>query len=156
MQGIRPFQHGFTLVQILFTILILGILAAIAYPAYNKYVQNGRLAEAQNALIENARFMEKFYAQRNSFKYNSTTWPSLPITGNDYFCIRPQGNARGANPERFTLKAVALDKNQEPRIVKINEAQQITVCETSKSTCDEKGTFFSGRNSTDTQCTVLH
>lgn len=146
---------GFTLTELLTAIAILGILALIAYPSYSNYVRNARLTEVQGLLIDNARFMEQFYAQNHSYKQNSTTWPSLPFTSNNHFCIKPQGNARGANSERFTLKAVALNKNNEPRIVKINEAQQITICESSSSSCNEKNMFFSGANSTDKNCKIV-
>lgn len=156
MQNNYPSNSGFTLSEMLIAIAIFSILALIAYPAYSNYVRDARIAEIQGVLIENARFMENFYLQNRSFKQNSTTWPTLPITANNHFCIKPQGNARGANTDRFTLKAVAFNKNAEPRIIKINEAQQIIICESSKSTCDDNDNFFSGANSTDKQCRIVY
>ncbi|EGZ47281.1 type IV pilin protein [Neisseria wadsworthii] len=149
-------NSGFTLVEMLIAITVFSILALIAYPTYSNYVRDARIAEVQGALIENAHFMEKFYLQHHSFKRNSTTWPTLPITANNHFCIKPQGNARGANTDRFTLKAVAFNKSAEPRVIKINEAQQIIICESSKSTCDDNDNFFSGANSTDKQCRMVY
>lgn len=156
MQNNYSLNSGFTLAEMLIAITIFSILALIAYPSYSNYVRDTRIAEVQGALIENARFMESFYLQRRSFKQNSTTWPTLPIAANSHFCIKPQGNARGANTDRFTLKAVAFNKDAEPRVIKINEAQQIIICESSTSTCSDKGAFFPGTNSTDKQCKIVY
>lgn len=148
-------SSGFTLAEILVTLAVFCILSLLAYPAYTSYINNARLKEAQGVLIGNARFMEQFYTQHRSFKQTSITWPELPVSATHHFCIKPQGNARGANTEKFTLKAVALDKTQESRVVKINEAHQIIVCESSSSVCDDSA-FFSAANGTDKQCTVVH
>ena len=89
-------------------------MAAIALPAYQRYVKDARLKQAASALQDNAHALERFYAQHKSFKKNSTTWADLAVKQNDYFCFRMQGNARGALPDNFTVKAVALNKDSEP------------------------------------------
>ena len=99
--------RGFTLIQLIIAIAVAGILASLSTWAYSRHARDARLAEAHAALLQNAQYMERFYHQRKSFKATSTTWPALPITETEHFCIRPQGNARGANDERYTLKAVA-------------------------------------------------
>ncbi len=152
-----PLLHslrGFTFVQLIITLALVGILASLAFPAYQQHIQNSRLTEARAALLTNARFMEQFYSQHKSFKATSTSWPSLPITQTDHFCIRPQGNARGANSEKFTLKAVAFDKNQESRTIKINDDLTTQLCASTLSSCSDGSTFFSGANGTDRSCTV--
>ena len=67
-------QNGFSLIQLLLTLVILGIVAAIAYPTYQNYIRDARIQNVQSKLLENARFLEKFYTQNYSFKKNSTTW----------------------------------------------------------------------------------
>nr|WP_304437560.1 type IV pilin protein [Neisseria sp. 74A18] len=146
-------QRGFTLTELLFTIAILAVLAAIAIPVYQKYIKNTRLHEAHTALIKNAQMMEQFYQQHRSFKLNSTTWPPLPETSTGHFCIRPQGVARGAHDDKFTLKAVAFDKNNEPRVLKINESLIAIVCESSASSCSDENHFFKGK-SADKDCRI--
>ena len=98
--------------------------------------------------------MERFYQQKRSFKANSTTWPTLPITETEHFCIRPQGNARGANDERYTLKAVAKNPGNEPRVLKISEDLNSQLCESSSSRCSDSGAFFSAANGTDRACKI--
>lgn len=148
--------QGFTLFQLLITIAIAAILAAIALPAYDQHIRQTRLQSARAALLENAHAMERFYQQHKSFKQTSTTWPTLPVTETAAFCIRPQGQAKGALNSKFTLKAVAFDKNREPRTIKINEALVTTICETTSSSCDDNAAYFSGGSTVDKKCTVFN
>lgn len=52
-------QKGFTLIELMITVAILGILAAIAVPSYSNYVRKGKRAEARAALEELSQAMEK-------------------------------------------------------------------------------------------------
>lgn len=148
-------RQGFTLLELLAVIAVSAVLAVIAVPAYQKYVRDTRLNHARTVLLQNAHFMERFYQQHRSFKQTSTTWPVLPHTETEHFCIRPQGNARGARDGKFTLKAVSFDKNGEARVVKINESLTAVVCESSASTCEDKGNFFAGGSRVDKKCRVF-
>ena len=64
-------QAGFTLVELMITVVIIGILAAIAYPSYTQYVQRANRAEARSILLENAQILERNFTTANRYDLDS-------------------------------------------------------------------------------------
>lgn len=60
-------MSGFTLIELMITVAIVAILAAIALPSYTSYIAKARRAEARTHLVEAAQFMQRFYAANDSF-----------------------------------------------------------------------------------------
>lgn len=59
---------GFTLIELMVTVAIVGILVSIALPSYSRYVARARRADARAQLVQAAQFMQRFYAGNDSFK----------------------------------------------------------------------------------------
>jgi type IV pilus assembly protein PilE len=59
--------RGFNLVELLVTLSVIGILAGVAYPSYQKQMQKTRRADATGALLGLANAMERYYTENNSY-----------------------------------------------------------------------------------------
>jgi type IV pilus assembly protein PilA len=60
-------QQGFTLIELMIVIAIVGILAAIALPAYQDYTVRAKMSEAMAGLAEAKTTIAEFYAANNYF-----------------------------------------------------------------------------------------
>lgn len=63
----RASMGGFTLIELMIVVAVIGILAAIAYPAYTDSVLKGRRAQARTALLELMQQQERYMTQRNAY-----------------------------------------------------------------------------------------
>lgn len=52
-------QNGFTLIELMITVAVVGILASIAYPSYAEYIRRGHRNEAKAGLQQAALWMER-------------------------------------------------------------------------------------------------
>lgn len=60
-------QRGFTLIEMMIVVAIIGILAAIAYPSYDEYVKRGNRTEGQALLSDASARQERYFAQNNAY-----------------------------------------------------------------------------------------
>ena len=67
MKRNRKSSRGFTLVELMVTVAVISILAAIGYPAYTNYTYKARRTEATGSLLDFATRMERYYADNNAY-----------------------------------------------------------------------------------------
>ncbi|MBN6775067.1 prepilin-type N-terminal cleavage/methylation domain-containing protein [Pseudomonas granadensis] len=80
----RRTNRGFTLIEIMIVIAIIGIVITIAAPSYTEYLKKGRRAEVVSLLSEQAQILERFYTRNNV--YTGVTGLSA---GNDFYTLTP-------------------------------------------------------------------
>lgn len=96
---------GFTLIELMITVAVISILAAVALPAYNDYVRRGKLAEAHSQLADLRVKMEQWFQDNRSYLNGAACGVAMPSGGDikffTYTCPAPTATT-------YTLTATGI------------------------------------------------
>ncbi len=99
-------QSGFTLVEVMIVVAIIGILAAIAVPQYNDYVTRSKIAEATSNLGSLRVRMEQFFQDNRQYAAAGNPCTVVP-TGAKYFTYACAAGEPTANTYKLEATGVA-------------------------------------------------
>lgn len=89
LSSIHARQRGFTLIEVMIVVAIIGILSAIALPSYRDYVTRGRIPEATGALSTYQVRMEQWFQDNRKYRNADGACGALAADDNNgkYFNI---------------------------------------------------------------------
>lgn len=95
-------SHGFTLIELMVVVVVIGIISAIAIPSYTDYVTRGRIPAATAELATRRVQMEQFFQDNRTYA-NAPACPVAAVAINDFFNV---SCAAAPTAAAFTLQAV--------------------------------------------------
>jgi type IV pilus assembly protein PilE len=102
-----PRARGFTLIELLVVIAIIGILSAIAYPAYGRYVVKGNRAAVQTYMMDLAHAEQQYFADSRSYT-DSLAALHVPVPSAVAGKYTVEIDASDDMPPSFTIRAVPV------------------------------------------------
>ena len=102
IRGERKRSQGFTLIEVMIAVIIVGILSAIAYPSYLDYVRRGHQTEAQGQMMEFASALEAHRAKNFSYSGASVGTLAPALNANEHYT---PNLALGNGNQSFTITA---------------------------------------------------
>jgi len=118
MNRLKHTNAGFTLVELVIVILIIGILSAIAVPSYRGYVLRATRADAKKALLARAADLERCFTRNNSYLNNPAgsclVVGNLPDGSSTTYRVEADpdgvnGGTGGITATTFAIRAVPIN-----------------------------------------------
>jgi type IV pilus assembly protein PilE len=131
----RHAARGFTLIELMIVVVIIGVLASIALPQYNDYIRRSQISEAVSTLLDYRARMEQRFQDNRRF---DTATAALP--NGDGICSVAPGSF--TNLRFFTLTCTATDMNNDGTDSGNNNAMAYRIVATGNASSRSNGVEY--------------
>ena len=110
MSAHRSAGRGFTLLELVFAVAIVGLLLAVAYPSFMQQIAKSRRTEAKSVLLACAQLLERHNSQSGNYAAGSDAGVAaacLGTTRNGYYSL-PDGNVPAAAAGTYMIQATPI------------------------------------------------
>jgi len=98
---------GFTIIELLIVIAILGILYAVALPNYTTYIQQSRRIDIQQLILQQITVLERQYTRVGGYPH------TYQFPSSDYYTFSYQSNATQGKSDGSKFKIIAVPKGSQ-------------------------------------------
>ncbi|MGE5526852.1 MAG: type IV pilin protein [Rhodospirillaceae bacterium] len=109
--------YGFSLIELMIAVVVVAVLAAVAYPSYQEHLRKGRRASTQAFMMEIANRQQQYLLDARNYAVGSTALTTLSITTpsdvSSHYTITVDP-AAATTPPTYTITATPTSSAQSP------------------------------------------
>ncbi|MEK6668133.1 MAG: type IV pilin protein [Pseudomonadota bacterium] len=100
--------RGFTLIELMITVVIVGVLASLAYPSYIEYVARGHRTQVKGQMAAAQQWMERHYSERYFYGDDAAATANTAFASQGFAQSPPAGEGAA----RYTLRVSVANSGQ--------------------------------------------
>ena len=117
-QVVRKSQGGFTLVELMITVIVISLLAMVAIPAYNDSIRKGRRSDAKSTLANVAARQEQYFMDNKTYAASPGDLGMASASTDNHYTV----TITGATATTFVAKAQPVAEDPECQTLTLDQS----------------------------------